>query len=135
MVDGKLFEKLDYIGRTVRRNQKPFGGIQVSISTWRPRFCKLTDQLILSGDFHQLPPVSKRGEPTALYAFESAAWRKAFDANSTACLKQVFRQKDVRFVRMLEEMRKGRMSYEDEALILSLSRKLVFPDGVPATEL
>lgn len=43
MVDGDLFDKLEAIAREVRGNAAPFGGIQ----------------LVLSGDFHQLPPVPK----------------------------------------------------------------------------
>ncbi|KAK2957062.1 putative ATP-dependent DNA helicase RRM3 [Blattamonas nauphoetae] len=41
MLDGMLFDKLDYIARTIRNDQRPFGGIQ----------------LIITGDFYQLPPV------------------------------------------------------------------------------
>jgi ATP-dependent DNA helicase PIF1 len=41
MIDGMFFEALDQIGREVREQpNKPFGGIQ----------------LVLSGDFFQLPP-------------------------------------------------------------------------------
>lgn len=46
MVDGDFFQKLEKIARIVKKNDKPFGGIQ----------------LILSGDFLQLPPVCKKGE-------------------------------------------------------------------------
>lgn len=45
MVSGEYFDKLEAIARAVRRNKKPFGGIQ----------------LVLCGDFLQLPPVSKDG--------------------------------------------------------------------------
>ena len=37
-----LFDKLDEIGRHVRNNSHPFGGVQ----------------LVLCGDFYQLPPVA-----------------------------------------------------------------------------
>lgn len=46
MVEAALFEKLEYIARVVRGNQYPFGGIQ----------------LVLSGDFFQLPPIQRAGE-------------------------------------------------------------------------
>ena len=46
MIDADFFDKLEGVARTVRRNRKPFGGIQ----------------LVLCGDFCQLPPVSKEGE-------------------------------------------------------------------------
>ena len=43
MVDMWLFDKLEYIARTVRSREEAFGGIQ----------------LVLVGDMFQLPPVSK----------------------------------------------------------------------------
>ena len=43
MLDVELFEKLHLIAQAIRYNQKFFGGIQ----------------LILVGDFSQLPPISK----------------------------------------------------------------------------
>jgi len=43
----KLFNMLNDIGKAIRHNQKPFGGIQ----------------LIFSGDFYQLPPVGEKEEP------------------------------------------------------------------------
>lgn len=46
MIDADFFDKLEGVARAVRRNKKPFGGIQ----------------LVLCGDFCQLPPVSKEGE-------------------------------------------------------------------------
>lgn len=46
MVDAEFFDKLEGVVRSLRRNRKPFGGIQ----------------LVLCGDFCQLPPVSKEGE-------------------------------------------------------------------------
>lgn len=45
MVDGEFFDKLEAVARAVRKNKKPFGGIQ----------------LVLCGDFLQLPPVTKDG--------------------------------------------------------------------------
>jgi len=47
MLSLKLFNMLNDIGKAVRGNSRPFGGIQ----------------LIFSGDFYQLPPVGDRDEP------------------------------------------------------------------------
>lgn len=44
MVDGEYFEKIEAVARYIRKNDKPFGGIQ----------------LILCGDFLQLPPIIKQ---------------------------------------------------------------------------
>ena len=46
MVDSNFFDKLEAVARALRKKEIPFGGIQ----------------LILSGDFLQLPPVVKQAE-------------------------------------------------------------------------
>ena len=77
MVDGELFDKLSQIGRTIRNNGRPWGGIQ----------------LVITGDFFQLPPVpdgSKQRE--ARFAFEAATWTTSID--HTIGLNEVFRQRD-----------------------------------------
>ena len=53
MIDAEYFDKLEAVARAVRRSKKPFGGIQ----------------LVLCGDFLQLPPVSKEGKKK-LYCFQ-----------------------------------------------------------------
>jgi ATP-dependent DNA helicase PIF1 len=74
MVDGGLFDKLAGIAQKLCKHpDRPFGGIQ----------------LVLTGDFFQLPPVS-RG--TATFAFEAKSWKSSIDY--TVNLTQVFRQKD-----------------------------------------
>lgn len=74
MIDPKLFEKLEAIARMIRKSPKPFGGIQI----------------IATGDFFQLPPVSVGSE--SQFVFESSKWREVID--QTFNLTQVFRQKD-----------------------------------------
>lgn len=46
MIDSEFFDKIEAIARAVRKSEAPFGGIQ----------------LIVCGDFLQLPPVIKQGE-------------------------------------------------------------------------
>jgi PIF1-like helicase len=48
-------------------------------------------QLVVTGDFFQLPPVTKGGEQP-LFAFECDAWKACI--GHTVTLTQVFRQKD-----------------------------------------
>ncbi|ETV82481.1 hypothetical protein H257_05105 [Aphanomyces astaci] len=87
MLDGQMFDALETIARIVRQSKLFFGGIQ----------------LVLSGDFYQLPPVTK-GEPT--FCFESQAWQRGI--NTSICLDQVFRQSDdPEFVAMLNAIRVG----------------------------
>ena len=54
MIESDLFDKLEIIARTIRDDNRPFGGLQ----------------LILSGDFFQLPPVT-RGKVLPRFCFES----------------------------------------------------------------
>jgi len=77
MVDGELFDKLSQIGRILRNNGRPWGGIQ----------------LVITGDFFQLPPVPD-GDKTrdVKFAFEAATWATSID--HTIGLTEVFRQKD-----------------------------------------
>ncbi|CED85302.1 mitochondrial dna helicase [Phaffia rhodozyma] len=105
MVDGDLFDKLSKIGTMLRRDQRPFGGIQI----------------IMTGDFFQLPPVSR--DSSAKFAFESAMWKETI--HRTVNLTEVFRQKDQRkyFVRV--------RTPEFQAL----SREVVYADGIEPTEL
>src|SRR6266851_5719160 len=48
-------------------------------------------QLVITGDFFQLPPVTKGGEQP-FFAFECGAWKACIE--HTVTLTQVFRQKD-----------------------------------------
>lgn len=118
MVDGDLFDKLSQIGRTIRNNGRPWGGIQ----------------LIITGDFFQLPPVpdgDKKRE--AKFAFDAATWSTSID--HTIGLTQVFRQRDPVFANMLNEMRLGQISQQTVDTFKRLSRPLEFNDGVESAEL
>jgi hypothetical protein len=76
MVDGRLWDKLEAVARKIRQNTKPFGGIQ----------------LVLCGDFFQLPPVPDRYTRTSVFAFEAQSWPQC--VTRIIKLKQVFRQRD-----------------------------------------
>lgn len=75
MVDGDLFDKLESIARSIRNNGRPFGGIQ----------------LVITGDFFQLPPVPDYGR-VAKFSFDASTWNTSIE--HTIGLTQVFRQKD-----------------------------------------
>ncbi|THH29339.1 hypothetical protein EUX98_g4847 [Antrodiella citrinella] len=117
MVDGKLFDTLAQLADRLRKQtNKPFGGIQ----------------LIVTGDFFQLPPVTSGGR-SPFFAFQSKSWSKCID--HIVILKQVFRQKDTQFVDLLNEMRRGQISVEGKAIFRGLSRPLTFTDDLLPTEL
>jgi ATP-dependent DNA helicase PIF1 len=94
MLSPELFDKLEKVARIVRRNEKPFGGIQ----------------LIFSGDFYQLPPVGNKEEPeTIQFCFESELWNKTFSKENHIQLVKIFRQKDEAYCIILNEIREGRL--------------------------
>ena len=92
-----LLDKLDDIGKRMRRSDKPFGGLQ----------------LLLVGDFCQLPPVMKDCE--LQFAFESSRWSTI--VQKTVELKEIHRQKDPVFQTVLGEARRGSLSPESIALL------------------
>jgi hypothetical protein len=53
----------------------------------------LSFQLIVTGDFFQLPPVTKGAPDSMKFAFEAQEWRSTIGQNMFN-LTQVFRQKD-----------------------------------------
>lgn len=118
MVDGDLFDKLESVARAMRNNGRPFGGIQ----------------LVITGDFFQLPPVPEYDNKSKgiKFAFDACTWSTSL--HHTIGLTQVFRQKDPEFASMLNEMRLGKMTDKTVTEFKSLSRK-VPTDGFEATEL
>lgn len=84
MLSLKLFEMLNAIGKAVRGNQNPFGGIQ----------------LIFSGDFYQLPPVGENLEPdTQRFCFESDEWNSVFHRDNQIELKK-YSDKPMKFIQL-----------------------------------
>lgn len=138
MVDGDLFDKLGKIGQMLRKNSLPFGGLQVRrLSPLSSQTQTLTNlfpsvsQVVICGDFFQLPPVSK-GD-TCKFAFEAQLWKEAI--TRTVNLTQVFRQKDQKMVDMLNEMRFGQLSQNSIREFKKLDREVVYSDGFAPTEL
>ncbi|KAM9952552.1 hypothetical protein ACTFIR_007606 [Dictyostelium discoideum] len=112
MIDAELFEKLDTIGQMVRGNNQPFGGIQ----------------LVLVGDFFQLPPVHGN------YAFECKAWKKSIDISVE--LTTVMRQKETEFIDILNKIRVGDIK-EDmiNRLVSTCNKPLDISNGILPTRL
>jgi ATP-dependent DNA helicase PIF1 len=96
MLDPEILTKVEHIARLIKRNEKVFGGIQV----------------ILSGDFCQLPPVK-----ISQFCFEADIWNKIVD--ESIYLKVIVRQDNVQFQKCLNEIRIGECSEESRKLLES----------------
>lgn len=115
MLDSIIFDKIEAMYKTargavsnlpptfIRRSRRtmsanlPFGGVQV----------------ILCGDFFQLPPVAASDPKLQhlkqkFFAFESEAWKRTI--SKTIVLSRVHRQADKNFVGLLNEIRFGVVS-------------------------
>lgn len=118
MLSAELFDKLDYIARAIRKRPEPFGGIQV----------------IMCGDFFQLPPVGDDESEGVRYCFEADCWSQVVPHCYE--LKQIWRQSDQVFVSMLNEVRKGQISNETlERLMQCRNTQFDESDGIKATML
>jgi ATP-dependent DNA helicase PIF1 len=121
MMSQKLFELLDAIGKTVRKNSRPFGGIQ----------------LIFSGDFYQLPPVGDHGDPeTTRFCFESALWSHTFSKEKHIQLTKIFRQSDPIYQKILNQIREGMLKRSSNELLLhNVGRQIAVDNEVRPTKL
>lgn len=107
---------IDEICRHMKNTDKPFGGMQV----------------ILCGDFFQLPPIARFGEPAALFAYESEIWKTA---NFKICyLEEQHRQTDQNFLKVLNEIRKNNLSDQGMKYLKDRQNKKTF-QGVEPTRL
>jgi ATP-dependent DNA helicase PIF1 len=119
MMSIKLFDTLDAIGRGVRNNHLPFGGIQV----------------ILSGDFYQLPPVGNYNDvDTMRFCFESEDWNNVFKKNCQIQLVKIFRQTDNKYISILNQVREGVVKRSSNDLLKSRVG-LIPPEGTVITQL
>ena len=93
MIDATTLDMVDQVCREVRQKAEAFGGIQV----------------ILVGDFFQLPPVSRVGD-TVGFAFRSNAWRAM---QPLVCyLSEQHRQSDEQFLSVLSAIRNNSFDVE-----------------------
>lgn len=86
MLSAQTLSMVDVICRTIRGNPEPFGGLQV----------------ILVGDFFQLPPVSRQGEK-AQFAYQSPSWKNL--KLITCYLSEQHRQADSSLLGLLSAIR------------------------------
>ena len=99
MVRADLLDSVDAVLRRHRRNELPFGGVQ----------------LLMIGDLHQLPPVAKQEEWALLHQYYPSVYFFSSHALArsemvTMELKQIYRQSDPRFIELLNRVRENRMN-------------------------
>ena len=97
MLSLKLFNMLNLIAQAIRRNTKPFGGIQI----------------VFSGDFYQLPPVGTPNDVDSWrYCFESNDWNLLFRKECQVQLTKIYRQTDPIYASALNKIRQGCVDVE-----------------------
>ena len=132
MLAPHVLDMVDRVCRSVKKSEEPFGGMQV----------------VLVGDFFQLPPVVKRRvaagadslsqggeddqttfieEPSGIFAYESAAWRRA---EPVMCyLTEQYRQDDDVFLNILSSIRAG--EFDEDHYEHIRSRIIMHADDAP----
>lgn len=100
MLRPEMLDALDQLARAMKMVDAPFGGMQI----------------VLSGDFFQLPPVTK--EQRARFIDSSKAWKSM---NIRVCyLEEQHRQTGDSLDRILAEMREGEISYSSQEIFEEL---------------
>ena len=119
MVRADLLDSIDERLRQFRRDERPFGGVQ----------------LLMIGDMQQLPPVVKNDEWTMLsrfyetpFFFSSRALKKS--NYITVTLQHVYRQQDQHFIELLNKIRDKKMDRE----ALEILNRRYKPDFDPGDE-
>ena len=107
MIHDYQLDLIDQVCRRLRRNETPFGGLQV----------------IFSGDFFQLPPVGSRegGEGEAQFVTHSQAW---IELDPVVCyLEAQFRQTDNQLLGILQAIRDGNLTEQHRRQLLACRRE------------
>jgi len=109
-------DMVDQLLRKVRGNDWPFGGMQV----------------ILCGDFFQLPPVNRGDAPAGGFVVRASVWH---ELNPIICyLDEQYRQDDDAFLEILNALRSGDIRRRHAEQLLS-RLKIELPNGQEVTEL
>jgi ATP-dependent DNA helicase PIF1 len=128
MLSASTLTSVEVVCRVLRGSERPFGGLQV----------------VLVGDFFQLPPVVKNNsqvprtqelaydeEPTSPFAFHAPVWRHM--SPLTCYLTEQHRQEDAGFLTVLASLRSGTVTEEVHAVLKG--RNVQPKTGVTLTKL
>jgi ATP-dependent DNA helicase PIF1 len=116
MLHDYRLDMVDEVARKVRGNDEPFGGLQV----------------ILCGDFFQLPPINRADSREGGFVVHADSWQRLDP--SICYLSEQFRQDDDNFLEILTAIREGDVRRRHaEALLGRVGAEL--PGGTEVTEL
>lgn len=102
MLSKKIFEIIENLARIIKKDTRPFGGMQV----------------VFTGDFFQLPPVGTPGEDdTNKFCFESSKWNHVFKPENHIELKTMFRQTDPVYIDILHQIRRGYLDDDKQKIL------------------
>ena len=101
MLSPRLFDTVERVCRAMKQSDNPFGGMQV----------------VLSGDFFQLPPITRDGDETE-FIHTSEAWA-SMDVR-VCYLDEQFRHDDTVLLKILNEMRGGDVSPATRAILQNM---------------
>lgn len=107
MIDGFTLDLVDAVCRTIKQKEEPFGGMQV----------------VLVGDFFQLPPISRRDEVVP-FAFQAHVWS---GMKPLVCyLTEQHRQSDETFLSLLSAIRRNERM---DDYMIHLEKRIVSDDN------
>ena len=100
-------DMVNQICKAARQDDRPFGGLQV----------------VLCGDFFQLPPINEQGLERSGFAYKSDSWK---ELDLTICyLNEQHRQLDDSFLKILNDIRSQEVTeYTFEKLATRLNKEL-----------
>ena len=105
MLSPNLFRSLDALLRTFKFSMEPFGGVQ----------------LVLVGDFFQLPPI-RGGENGERFIFQTSLWNEL--QLSVCSLEHSYRHNDDELFHILSSIRKGTFGEREHLLLKERMRPL-----------
>lgn len=111
MLDGRTLDMIERVCRTIRQDDEAFGKLQI----------------ILVGDFYQLPPIVERGD-VPRFSFESNAWMRAHFL--TCYLTEQHRQEDELLLSLLSSIRKNEVE-EEHYTLLGEQTEITYPNIEP----
>lgn len=100
MLHGYRLDMVDQVCRAFKVSDQPFGGLQV----------------VMCGDFFQLPPVTRDGEDDN-FAYNSGIWNQM---NLKVCyLEEQYRQSDMGFLHVLNDIRSSNVTSTTQEILMT----------------